>query len=54
VALATAIERKDLMLIHPRAERLRTLGMAAMADAPLEPRNLSARLHEAGDPNRRA
>ena len=42
VALATAIERKDLMLIRPRAERLRTLGMAAMADALPEPRNHSA------------
>src|SRR3954468_10897587 len=36
VALATIIERKDLMLIHPLAERLRAVGMAAMADAFLE------------------
>src|SRR4030081_3523884 len=36
VALDTTIERKDLMLIHPLAERLRAVGMAAMADAFLE------------------
>jgi hypothetical protein len=30
------------MLIHPLAERLRTLGMAAMADALLEMQNHSA------------
>src|SRR3954454_11689515 len=36
VALAITIERKDLMLIHPLAERLRAVGMAAMADAFLE------------------
>src|ERR1700729_1791960 len=42
VAPATTIERKDLMLIHPLAERLRTLGRAAMADALLEMQNHSA------------
>src|SRR5471030_864126 len=42
VAPATTIERKDLMLIHPLAERLRTLGMATMADAFLEMQDHSA------------
>src|ERR1700681_1839548 len=42
VALATTIERKDLMLIHPLAERLRAVGMAAMADAFLEMQSQSA------------
>src|SRR6266700_1933205 len=42
VAPATTIERKDLMLIHPLAERLRAVGMAAMADAFLEMQSQSA------------
>src|ERR1700723_513402 len=42
VALATTIERKDLMLIHPLAERLRAVGMAAMADAFLEMQSQAA------------
>ena len=42
VAPATTIERRDLMLIHPLAERLRALGMAAMADAFLEMQNHAA------------
>ena len=42
VALATAIERKDLMLIHPLAERLRVIGMAAMAEAFVEMQSQSA------------
>jgi DNA replication protein DnaC len=40
-ALATIIERQT-MLIHPMAERLRDLGLTAMADAFLEMRNQSA------------
>src|SRR6202042_3706889 len=42
VAPATTIERKDLMLIHPLADRLRAVGMAAMADAFLEMQSQSA------------
>ena len=42
VALANAIERKDLMLIHPLAERLRVIGMAAMAEAFVEMQSQSA------------
>src|SRR5208283_1726151 len=48
VALATTIERRHTMLTHPLAERLRTLGMAAMADAFLEMQNHS----DAGDLSR--
>src|SRR5271170_4974813 len=42
VAPAITIERKDLMLIHPLADRLRAVGMAAMADAFLEMQSQSA------------
>jgi DNA replication protein DnaC len=42
VALAITIERKDLMLIHPLAERLRAVGMVAMADAFLEMQSQAA------------
>jgi DNA replication protein DnaC len=41
VGLATTIERKN-MLIHPMAERLRGLGLTAMADAFLDLRNQPA------------
>src|ERR1700712_2905188 len=42
VAPTTTIERTDLMLTHPLAERLRAVGMAAMADAFLEMQSHSA------------